>query len=276
MLGKTIKICLMMMVIIVSGSVSLAVQRELGPEELEAKERLRHTVLLPFKFVSDYGAPNGELTMLQIRPTYTISTKNYNFINRPIIPYLDLNGEVGGRPDLPNTGSGDARGLGDISYTVAVEARKLKPVSVAAGIAASLPTAAEDALGSGKWSAGPAVIVLGKHEPWAFLISARQIWSFAGDADRGDVNNFALEPIITYGLTKAWYLFTDPVIVANWEADSGERWMVPLGGGAGRFFNLGGTIMDLKVEGYFNAIKPDGAPDWTLGFTVGFVFNYPK
>lgn len=248
----------------------------ISEEDIVLREQLRYTVVLPFKFISDYGAPNGDLLMLQVRPTFTISSKNYNFINRPIIPFLDLNGEIGGRPDLPNTGGGDARGLGDISYTVAVEARKLKPVSVAAGMAASFPTATEDALGSGKWSAGPAVIVIGRHEPWAFLISARQIWSFAGDADRGDVNNFAVEPIITYGLNQAWYLFTDPVIVSNWELEVGERWMVPVGGGIGRFFDVGDVIMDVKVESYYNAIRPNGAPDWTLGATVGFVFNYSK
>ena len=92
-----------------------AAQRELTQEERNLKEKFRHTTIVPFKFISDYGADDGDLAMLQIRPLYTLTTKNWNFINRPIIPIIDINGVVGGRPELPSGGGGNARGLGDIS-----------------------------------------------------------------------------------------------------------------------------------------------------------------
>jgi hypothetical protein len=252
---------------------AVAEQRALTPEELELKERLRHTVLLPFKYITDFGAENGELNMLQIRPLYTISSKNWNFINRPVIPIIDIKGTVIGRPELPSGGGGDATGLGDISYTVAVEARKLKPVSVAAGIAAVFPTATEDTLGSGKWSTGPAVMVMTRQDAWSMLLSARQIWSFAGDSQRADVNNFAMEPIFTRRLTQQWYLVTDPVITANWELDSGDRWLVPLGGGTGYHFKLWEQPLDLRIEAYYNVVKSDGAPDWSMAATITFIFQ---
>ena len=106
------------LLIFASGLSSFALnQRELNPEELEQKEKLRHSVILPFKLITDYGADNGDLSMLQIRPLYTITTKNWNLINRPVIPIIDVNGTVGGRPEPPSGGGGDARGMGDISYT---------------------------------------------------------------------------------------------------------------------------------------------------------------
>lgn len=249
-------------------------QKSLTPEEVEQRERMRHAVLLPFKYITDFGAENGELNMLQIRPLYTLSTENWNFINRPIIPIIDINGTVIGRPELPNPeGAADATGLGDISYTVAVEARKLKPVSVAAGLAASFPTATESALGSGKWSAGPAIMVMTAQDAWSMLLSARQIWSFAGDSQRANVNNFAMEPIFTYRLGRQWYLVTDPVILANWELDSGDRWLVPLGGGCGYHFKAWNQPVDLRLEAYYNAIKSDGAPDWSMSATITFIFQ---
>jgi len=255
-------------------SVAHAQQRELTLEEIEQREKLRQTVLVPFKYITDFGAENGELNMLQIRPLYTISTENWNFINRPIIPIIDINGIVGGRPELPNPeGAADARGLGDITYTVAVEARKLKPVSVALGMAASFPTATEDALGSGKWSAGPALMIITQQEAWSAIISARQIWSFAGDSQRGDVNNLAMEPIFTYSLSKQWYLITDPVILANWELDAGDRWLVPIGGGSGYHFKAWGQPIDLRAEAYYNAVKSEGAPDWSMAATITFIFQ---
>ena len=248
-------------------------QRELTPEEVEQRERMRQTVLMPFKYITDFGADNGELNMLQIRPLYTISTKNWNFINRPIIPIIDINGTVGGRPELPSGGGGTARGLGDISYAVAVEARQLKPVSVAAGMAASFPTASEDTLGSGKWSAGPAVLLITKQETWSMVLIARQIWSFAGDSQRADVNNFAMEPIFTRRINKQWYLVTDPIITANWELDVGDRWLIPLGGGTGYHFKAWGQPLDLRLEAYYNVVKSKAAPKWSMAATLTFIFQ---
>ena len=250
-----------------------AEQTTLTAEEVEQRERMRHTVFLPFKYITDFGAENGELNMLQIRPLYTLSTENWNFINRPIIPIIDITGTVIGRPELPSGGGGDATGLGDISYTVAVEARKLKPVSVAAGLAAVFPTASEDTLGSGKWSAGPAIMVMTTQDAWSMLLSARQIWSFAGDSQRAEVNNFAMEPIFTYRLSKQWYLITDPVILANWELDSGDRWLVPLGGGTGHHLKLWEQPLDLRIEAYYNIVRSDGAPDWSMAATITFLFQ---
>lgn len=255
-------------------SIAHAEQRVLTPKEIEQREKLRHTVLVPFKYITDFGAENGELNMVQIRPLYTLSTKNWNFINRPVIPFIDITGTVIGRPELPNpAGAADARGLGDISYTVAVEARKLKPVSVALGMATSFPTATEDALGSGKWSAGPAIMVITQQDAWSMLLSARQIWSFAGDSQRAEVNNLAIEPIFTYRLSKPWYLVTDPVILANWELDSGDRWLIPLGGGTGYRCKAWNQPLDLRVEAYYNVVKSDGAPDWSMNATITFIFQ---
>ena len=44
-------------------------------------------------------------------------------------------------------------------------------------------------------------------------------------------NQFLLEPFVNYNLDNGWYLVTDMVMTANWMADSGNRWTVPVGGG---------------------------------------------
>ena len=45
--------------------------------------------------------------------------------------------------------------------------------------------------------------------------------------------------MLNYNLPKGWYLTTSPVITANWEARSDNRWTVPIGGGIGRIFKIG-------------------------------------
>ena len=63
-----------------------------------------------------------------------------------------------------------------------------------------LPTATDDALGSGKWSIGPSVVAL--VQPVEFTIGAlvRRSWSFAGSSSRTDVNTMTLQYFMNYTL----------------------------------------------------------------------------
>ena len=81
-----------------------------------------------------------------------------------------------------------------------------------------------------------------------------------------------LEPFINYNLDGGWYLISDMIITANWEADSGNQWTVPLGGGFGKMFEIGSQKMNTKLEAYYNLDKPNGAPDWYFSWTLQFLF----
>jgi hypothetical protein len=60
---------------------------------------------------------------------------------------------------------------------------------------------------------------------------AQNLWSFAGDNDRLDVQLMTLRPLLNYNLPRGWFLTTSPSIAANWETDEHEdRWLVPVGG----------------------------------------------
>ena len=45
-----------------------------------------------------------------------------------------------------------------------------------------------------------------------------------------------IQPFVNYNMADGWYLVSAPIITANWEADSDDRWTVPLGGGFGKIF----------------------------------------
>ena len=82
---------------------------------------------------------------------------------------------------------------------------------------------------------GPVFVVFLSDRPahitTGFLIL--NLWSYAGDEDRANVNAMTLQPFVNYNLPKGWYLTASPLITANWEADDDNRWTVPIGGASG-------------------------------------------
>jgi hypothetical protein len=48
-----------------------------------------------------------------------------------------------------------------------------------------------------------------------------------------------LQPFVNYNMEEGWYLVSSPIITANWEASSGNKWAFPLGAGIGKIFRDG-------------------------------------
>lgn len=230
-----------------------------------------HSVAL--KNTLDFGAPNGSAYFLNIVPIIPYTVDGWDVVNRPIIPIIDVQGFTIGRPDIPVGVPGDgAFGLGDINYTAYLSPSEDKTVDWGIGPSITFPSATDDQLGSGKWSAGPAAAVFHMRKPWAFALLGRQLWSFAGDSDRVDVDQLLIQPIVLYSLGSGWALSTDMIITANWDADSHNRWTVPLGGGIAKFLMIGNQPMMARLEAYYNIERPVGAPNWSLSFLVRFFF----
>jgi hypothetical protein len=256
-------------------------QPAIGQDEAEGGDDLRAAVQnpisslvsLPFKFNFDYGAPNGEASFLNIQPVYPVTVGNWNLVNRLIVPVIDSPGEVAGTPEIPIPIPGDgATGLGDVNYSLFFSPVKYNKWIWGAGPSITMPTATDDQLGSAKWSAGPTAVALTQPKWGTAGALVRQVWSFAGDSGRTDVNQFLLEPFVNYNLKNGWYLITDIIITANWDAPSGQQWTVPLGGGAGKLFKIGNQAMNCRAEAYYNVERPDSAPNWQWGFTVQLLF----
>lgn len=67
-------------------------------------------------------------------------------------------------------------------------------------------------------------------------------------------------------------MYTDNIITANWEASSGNRLTVPLGGDFGRVFKVGNLPINSRLEAYYNVAGPEGDPDWQISFNWQFLF----
>jgi hypothetical protein len=240
---------------------------------IKAPNPVAHLHSVAFKNTFDFGAPDGSAYFLNIIPIIPFTVGGWDVVNRPIIPIIDVSGFIAGTPDIPVGVPGDgAFGLGDINYTAYFSPSKDKKVDWGIGPSITFPSATDDQLGSGKWSAGPAAALFHMRKPWAFALLGRQLWSFAGDSDRVDVDQLLIQPIVLYSLGSGWALSTDMIITANWDADSHNRWTVPLGGGIAKFLMIGNQPMMARLEAYYNIERPVGAPNWSLSFLVRFFF----
>jgi hypothetical protein len=238
-----------------------------------AQNPISSLISLPFKLTFDNGADNGDANILNINPVVPVNVGNWNLVNRALIPIIDAPGGVSGLPSIPNPTAGEREtGLGDINYSVFVSPVKYDKVIWGLGPSITLPTATEDQLGSGKWSLGPTFVALAQPKWGSAGILLRQLWSFAGESDRSSVSQALIEPFVNYNLEHGWYLLSDSVLTANWNASAANTWTVPIGGGGGRLFKLGNQPINAKLEAYYNVVRPDGAPEWTLSFQWAFLF----
>ena len=149
---------------------------------------------------------------------------------------------------------------------------KAGPVIWGAGPVISFPTATEKILGTKKLSLGPTVVVLRSQGHWLFGSLAQNLFSVAGPSGRPDVNQMLLQPFVNYNLPHKWYLTSSPIITANWEARSSQRWVVPVGGGVGKIVHFGKQPVNVYSQFFRNVQRPDGTSSWSAGFNMTFLF----
>ena len=73
------------------------------------------------------------------------------------------------------------------------------------------------------------------------------VWTFSDSGSDTKVNQFLLQPFVNYNFGKGWALSTVPVITANWDAESGQKWTVPIGAGISRTGVFSGKPMTLAI-----------------------------
>jgi hypothetical protein len=245
-------------------------------------------ISVPFEsnFYFGIGPSDATAYILSLKPVYPMNFGELNLINRFIIPVMYGEGQA--EADLAalvsensiqtgfssglSVATGSEFGLGDITWQGFVTPASPGDWILGLGPAMTFPTHTAARFGTDKWSAGPAFVALTMPGPWVIGGLVQQSWSYAGPDDASTVNKATFQYFLNYNFGDGWYLSSSPVMTANWGADSGERWTIPLGGGIGKMHNFGNLPVDFKLAGYYNVEKPEFSPDWQLQFTVKFLF----
>nr|WP_321452282.1 hypothetical protein [uncultured Carboxylicivirga sp.] len=229
---------------------------------------LSNITALPIQYNFGLGTPDYEGTTYttSFQPVMAFDYGNFSMVHRAVI----------GTSYLPSTtlGNGSTFGTTDLNYSFYfAPKKKLGNLAFGVGPSIDMPTASDPLLGSGKWNAGASIVAVYQKNKWTLDMVFRQTNSFAGDDERADVNRFVSQTLVAYSLGKGWVVNTFPTITANWNADKGQQWTVPVGGGVSKLVFLGKLPTQFGVQYYNNVVRPDYVGKSELRFTTTFVFS---
>ena len=204
----------------------------------------------------------------------------YAFRPRPVIPF-SLNEDLSLitrttfnviYQQAPEPGLGDKSGLGDTDLEVYLSP-KYKVAggwAYGAGAIVRFPTATEDVLGGEKWGIGPGVAALRQSHGWTYGMYANQLWDFAGESGRDDLNVTYLQPVLSFTTKSATTFGVDTQSTYDW---SGGQWTVPINLTVGQLVRIAGQAVSFTLGGRYYAERPTGGPDWGMQVSMNVLFG---
>jgi hypothetical protein len=216
-------------------------------------------VSVPFQFnwEQNVGPSEGTRFVLNVQPVMPFSmNQDWNLIVRLIAPLVS-------QPALTDGGI-PASGISDITTSFFISPAK-SGIIWGAGPVVVLPSTSQPTLGTGKWSAGPTIVVLKQAGPWTVGALWNQVWSFSGDSGRSDVNQMFIQPFLACQATRTITLTIQSETTANWKAeDRDDTWTVPVNFLVSKLSSFGQFPASYQIGfGAFPA-HPNIGPSWKI------------
>ena len=225
-------------------------------------------ISVPFQNNMDVGIGdfNGSKNTLNFQPILPFSlNEKYSLITRYIVPIIaqyDVTGE-----GTQQSGLSDALVSGWLSNAVVKNG-----VVWGVGGAFLLPTATNDYLGSSKFGLGPTAIVLQQKNGFTYGILMNQVWSVAGDAERPDVNQMYLQPVLSYNWKSGTVLTLNSETTVFWAANNANAFINIMAGGLLKF---GKQLLQFQIGPRIHVASPEGAKS-AFGVRSAIIFVFPK
>jgi hypothetical protein len=225
-------------------------------------------IIFQLDVLPDVGPDNKTDWAQTFQPVYPVALSNdWKLVTYSIIPVVSQPG-VTAEDDRTN-------GLGDSTFFgYFVPPNEDGALIWGFGPALQAPTHSNDNLGNDQWAAGPALIVGSQPGNWSIWGLFDNVWSFAGSDDE-DINDFSFQYQVVYLFPniKDWFFISNWTAEADWEAPSGDKWTVPVGGGLGKQFKIGKHQFQAYGQLGYNVVKPDDyAATWRGIGVVVWVF----
>ena len=230
---------------------------------------LANLVALPFQANYNKGVGQHDRLFfnLNIQPVVPFPGEKWNVITRTIIP---LNSVPIGETD-------SVFGIGDTNFSLFLSPAQASSFTWGVGPSINIPSASNpEVLGSDKLSLGPSGVVFYGVGEWTMGFVASNVWSVGGNEDREDVNFLFAQWFINFNLGGGWAVGTAPIITGNWEADSGNRWVIPFGLQISKLTFVGSQPLNVLLGYYNNVEHPAGGAESQVRFQLNFLFPQPN
>lgn len=256
-------------------------QEQEGGANLAQQARNPTASLTLFQIVTSHTASyhnfdDANLTSIILMPVIPFKTGKLRHIVRITLPWVasspdwaTLRGEDPGNILPPSyVPTADVSGLGDTNvFDLLIFPAPWKGGRIAAGVSATVPTATDPALGTEKWSVGPALgglVQAGKFLAGGIVLTN---FSFAGASDRDDVSLMTLQPFASYGLGNNWSAEL-PMMMFNYDFNADKWTSLPLGARIGKMVTIGKLPVRFFGDAEYNFADTGVSPQWTFRFAV--------
>lgn len=163
--------------------------------------------------------------------------------------------------------------MGDIGFDVAYGGVSDNGFISMYGIAGAFPTTQNIQGDRNHALIGPEV-AFGKSAEWGVAGAwLKQLISVGGN-ERFDTNETTIEVFFAYELNNGWQIISNPTVLYDWEADSGNELLLPIGGGIAKTTFIGNSPWRFALETEYYLVTPDRfGPEWALSFSVTPAFG---
>lgn len=241
-------------------------QEKSGASAQELADKLNNPVAnmisVPFQNNVDWdiGPYHGTKYTVNFQPVVPINLNpKWNLITRYIIPIVDQH-------DI--SGEGESQfGLSDATLSAFFSPVESKNGWIwGAGPAFLVPIGTSDFLSTRKWGIGPTVLVLRQSNGLTYGLLTNQLWSFAGDENRTDVNQLFVQPFFAKSWKSGGGVGGNAEITFNWKANTTTAFFNPVVNGITK---LGKQAVQLAVG---PRIPLSGSAAFGLRGVITFVF----
>ncbi len=210
-----------------------------------------------------YGAPGCSFNSFMIRPVVVTP----HMIFRATIPVNTL-------PSVTE-GSDPVSGLSDISMFVAFLLTKpTSSIDFGIGPQLSFPTASRPMLGTEKWQAGLAAVIVKLGE--TYLLGSLLTWqmSYAGTKNRSETSQLDFQPFYVFQIGKGFTL--KGTAIWNFDLVNGT-YTIPFGLGVGKVILINHTVISIGLEPQYTVFHYGvGQPEFQLFAGLGIQFPQKK
>src|SRR3984893_3762593 len=202
---------------------------------------------------------------LQFQPLMPVKlADNWTLITRPMIqifngtPFRDQNGQ-----EKRVTAFGDTV----LAFALSPGPKLVGNWLLAAGPSFIFPTATNSLVGQNKWQVGPAAAVGYVGKNFVTYVFPQQWFSVGGGGRR--TRQMSLIYAFVHAFPNGWTVGTNPNVLVDWEASSGNKVSFPVGLQVGKLRKLGPMPVKFDLQVQYYAVRPQVyGPKWNLQLQI--------